>query len=60
MSGDTEPYYLTTEEVADLLRTPVATIYAWRHRSEAPPCRKVGKRLLWRRDEVIAWIEETK
>lgn len=45
------------EEVADLIRTPKATLYAWRATDTGPPAHKVGKRLLYRRDEVIAWVE---
>ena len=53
----TRPEYLLVDEAAALLRTPVATLYAWRHRNQGPPARRVGKRLLYRRDEVIDWIE---
>jgi excisionase family DNA binding protein len=49
--------YLVSEETATLLRTPLATLYRWRHEGTGPPARRVGKRLLYRRDEVIAWVE---
>lgn len=49
--------YLLADEVADLIRTPKATLYRWRHSGEGPRARKVGKRLLYRRDEVLAWVE---
>jgi excisionase family DNA binding protein len=39
--------FLTVEEAAERLRTPVATLYAWRHRGGGPPCAKVGRRLLY-------------
>jgi excisionase family DNA binding protein len=51
------PEYLLVDEAADLLRCPVATLYAWRHRNLGPPAKRVGKRLLYRRDDVINWIE---
>lgn len=49
--------YLRTDEAAELIRTPVGTLYAWRNKGVGPPARRVGKRLLYRRDEVIAWVE---
>ena len=52
------PEYLLADEAADLMRVPVATLYAWRHRRTGPPARRVGKRLLYRRDELIAWVED--
>ena len=49
--------YRSVDEVAELLRTPKATLYSWRARGEGPPARKVGRRLLYRLDEVIAWAD---
>lgn len=51
------PEYLLASEAAEMLRCPVKTLYEWRLRGEGPPARKVGRRLLYRRDELIAWIE---
>lgn len=51
------PEYLTLPETAKLVRAPEATLYGWRHRNYGPPARRVGRRLLYRRDEVIAWVE---
>lgn len=51
------PEYLTVEEVAELVRAPVATIYQWNHKGTGPRPRKVGVRNLYRRDEVLEWIE---
>jgi excisionase family DNA binding protein len=52
-----EPTYMTLPEVAELLRTPAQTLYRWRNRGEGPPCVKIGKRLLYRRAEVHAWVD---
>lgn len=49
--------YLTAEEAAALIRTPVATLYQWRHKGVGPRARKVGRKLLYRRDELVAWVE---
>lgn len=53
----TQVEYLTTEETAALIRTPVATLYRWRHEGSGPRARKIGKRLLYRLDEVIEWAD---
>lgn len=49
--------YLVIGEAAELLRTPIQTMYGWRHRGEGPPARRVGRKLLYRRDELLAWVE---
>lgn len=47
---------LTTEEVAELLQVPVATIYGWRVRREGPPAIRVGRHLRFRREAVERWL----
>lgn len=44
-------------EVSDEYRIPVGTLYSFSHRRIGPPAYKVGKRLLYKRHEVEAWIE---
>ena len=51
------PEYLTVDEAADLLRTPVATLYQWRHKGMGPRASRVGRRLLYRRSDVISWVD---
>lgn len=58
MTDRIEPEYLLTDEASELIRTPRATLYQWRHQGIGPPARRVGKRLLYRRDELIAWVEK--
>lgn len=53
----TEPEYMTTDEVAELCRTPVTTVRYWRQSKLGPPSIKVGRRVLYRRDEVLAWLD---
>ena len=48
---------LTITEAADLLRTPVATLRYWRHRNIGPHSFRVGRRVLYRRDEIRTWID---
>jgi predicted DNA-binding transcriptional regulator AlpA len=37
---------------------PVSTIYHWRGRGEGPPALKVGKRLRFRADDVLKWLDD--
>ena len=47
---------LTIAEAADLLRAPVATLRYWRHRNTGPRSFRLGRRVLYRRDDLHAWI----
>lgn len=51
-----EPELLTIAEAAQLLRTPVATLRYWRHRNTGPCSFRLGSRVLYRRDDLLAWI----
>jgi DNA-binding transcriptional MerR regulator len=48
---------LTMVEAADLLRAPVATLRYWRHRNIGPHSFRVGRRVLYRRDDLRTWID---
>jgi excisionase family DNA binding protein len=53
---------MTTQEVADLLRKPVATIRRWRMAGSGStfrdvPAYRVGRSLVFKRDDVLAWLE---
>jgi excisionase family DNA binding protein len=52
-----EPELLTITEAAELLRTPVATLRFWRTRNIGPRSFRLGRRVLYRRDDVHAWID---
>lgn len=47
---------LTTEEVAAILRTPVATVLYWRVHNRGPKSIKVGRRVLYARGDVNDYI----
>ena len=49
--------YLTTAEVAELLRAPLETVRYWRHIGSGPDSFKVGRRVLYAVEDVEAWIE---
>ncbi|WP_336922380.1 helix-turn-helix transcriptional regulator [Aquipuribacter sp. SD81] len=57
MAAD-EPEIMTTPEVAEHLRIPEATLHYWVHRGVAPPSVRLGKRRLYRREAVDAWLIE--
>ncbi|HWT78644.1 MAG TPA: helix-turn-helix domain-containing protein [Candidatus Methylomirabilis sp.] len=46
------------KEVSELLRVPVATVYAWRHKGEGPPGIKVGRHIRFRRRDVESWLDD--
>jgi excisionase family DNA binding protein len=51
------PEYMTTEEVAELLRTSPESVRFWRHSRTGPRSFKVGRRVLYDRRDVEAFIE---
>jgi excisionase family DNA binding protein len=51
------PDFLTTEEVATLLRTSPETVRFWRHVGKGPRSFKLGRRVLYAAEDVDAFIE---
>lgn len=49
---------LTIEEVAELLRMPVATIRYWRVLGTGPRGFIIGRRLRYVRQDVLDWLDE--
>ena len=49
--------YLTTEDLAVKLRTSPETCRFWRHIGKGPKSFKVGRRVLYAREDVQAWID---
>ena len=49
---------LTTAEVARLTRSPLSTVRYWRHCGQGPRSFRLGKRVVYRRTEVLAWIAQ--
>ncbi len=50
--------YVTAGEAAEIVRRPASTLAYWRHRGEGPPYAKVGRRVLYRRLDVEAWLSD--
>ncbi|HET6877723.1 MAG TPA: helix-turn-helix domain-containing protein [Jatrophihabitans sp.] len=48
--------YLTTAEVADVLRTSPETVRYWRHIGTGPKSFKIGRRVLYSVDDLETWI----
>jgi len=49
---------LTTTEVAERLRTPIATLRYWRHIGTGPPSARLGRRVLYREADVNKWLDD--
>ncbi len=52
--------YMTTDEVAELTRTPTETVRYWRSIGKGPKSFKVGRRVLYAIEDVQAWIDEAR
>ena len=48
---------LGVEELADYMGVPKATLYKWNSEGTSPPRYRIGRRILYRLDEVDDWIE---
>jgi hypothetical protein len=48
---------LTIEEAAALAKKPVATMRWLRATGRGPRSGKLGRRVVYKRDDVIAWVE---
>lgn len=52
--------YLTTQEVAETLRTSAETVRYWRHMGKGPKSFKVGRRVLYAAEDVEAFITDAR
>ncbi len=52
------PQLLTLDEAAAFLRTPAATLRYWRHLGIGPEGFRLGRRVVYRRNEIDRWIAE--
>lgn len=50
--------YLTATELATELNVSPRTIARWRGLREGPPLVRVGRRIMYRRSSVAAWLAE--
>ncbi len=56
-TADHQPELLTITEAAEVLRAPVATLRYWRHLGTGPRSFRLGRRVLYRRDDLHARID---
>jgi predicted DNA-binding transcriptional regulator AlpA len=48
---------LTLQEVAALVRVPVATLRYWRHLGTGPRSFRIGRCVRYWRTEVVSWLD---
>ncbi len=48
---------LTVAEAAQIVRRPEATLRFWRHQGEGPHSFKIGRRVMYRREDVENWLQ---
>jgi predicted DNA-binding transcriptional regulator AlpA len=46
------------QEVADVVRVPVATLRYWRHLGTGPRSFRIGRGVRYWRTEVFAWLDD--
>jgi excisionase family DNA binding protein len=57
MPASHAPELLTITEAAELLRAPVATLRYWRHLGSGPRSFRLGRRVLYRDEDLRSWID---
>ena len=57
MSNDSDNPFLTIDETAELLRVNRRTLDNLRWQNDGPPFRRHGGRIVYHRDDVLAWSE---
>ena len=51
------PELLFGEEVSEITRIPIATLRFYRHAGKGPKSFKLGNRVVYKREDVLDWIE---
>ena len=54
------PFLLTTAELASLLRTTKKAIYSMVERGQLPGVTRIGRRLMFRRNDLLRWLDESR
>jgi excisionase family DNA binding protein len=52
------PIFLTAEDVATLLRTTRGAVYAMTERRQLPGITRIGRRVLYRADDLLHWLDQ--
>jgi excisionase family DNA binding protein len=53
-----EPHFLTGDDVAALLRTTRKAVYVMVERGQLPGVTRIGRRLLFHRDDLLDWLRQ--
>lgn len=48
---------LTADQVADMLQVPVNTLYSWKYKGTGPKAYRVGRKLRYERNDLMAWLD---
>jgi helix-turn-helix protein len=56
--SDTPAVFFTVVEAATFLRVSPVTLSRWRIEGRGPPYRKFGRRVVYARDDLLAWARE--
>jgi excisionase family DNA binding protein len=54
------PLLVTVDEVADLLRTTPTAVYAMVARQQIPGVTRLGRRVLFRSDDLLKWLDQSR
>ena len=54
----THAVFLTTSEAGSFLRISPITLGRWRIEGYGPPYRKFGRRVVYARDDLLAWANQ--
>lgn len=55
---DESPTYVNTDEASRITHVPAPTLRHYRHRNVGPPSVKIGRRVLYRLDDLHAWLKQ--
>lgn len=48
---------LSTKDLSEWTKVPVATLYSWRRRGKGPAAIRVGKYLRYEAKAIVEWLE---
>jgi excisionase family DNA binding protein len=58
MANTKNEEWVSPAELADEIRRPVQTVYAWQHKGTGPKAYRLGRHLRYRRSDLEAWLEQ--
>ena len=58
MDDQAEPRYVNTDEASAIAHIPAPTLRHYRHHNVGPPSVKIGRRVLYRLDDLHHWLRQ--